>query len=163
MRSSKSCPPDEDPNDRDMKRARPSHIWQVTIMNFTDDYKARGDDWSSTATELFWEKEDAEKKERELRTETIIDKLEGGWDEGWLGPKVQRPLADFLREESKKAWKSGLKWPESDKLWTKALDRVRELVSEMSLEDFSDLYEKLVKGEFVPVCERIMVEKADVK
>lgn len=59
------------------KRSRPSTIFVVTATNYRDDYKTRGDDWSSSTPQSFSSKEVAEKYARKLYRRKLRERTRG--------------------------------------------------------------------------------------
>jgi hypothetical protein len=150
---------------RPKKKARSdSHVWCLTITEFTDDYKHRGEDWSVSTTELFWKKEDAEKRKKHLQIMTIEERVEGSYCEEYDAPMFPDTIKSILREGMKRSWDiKELKQNEKEELWAKTIEKLSKILTELPSDQLTAIYEKVVAGEFVRVIKEMEIEKIEIK
>ena len=125
------------------KRKRFEHVWEVRVTHFLDDYKTRGSDWSNTRSELFETEELARAYERQCKTNSILEHIDG------LDAGDCSAVFPFLKDFDFENDQSG--------------QHVERLVNELSDEDLSRYYAVAVDGEFVRVREEIQIEAKRVR
>lgn len=113
-------------------------MWALSVVRYTDDYKARGDDWSSAESpKLFWNEEDALNAKRKLIIERIVDAIEEEEDDAIEDEDVMNALKKNLP--------------------------VYDVLEGWEFSKLNEFFVRITQGYYVPRSVSIAVERLEVK
>lgn len=141
-----------------------SHVWCLTFTRFMDTYEEERVDWLDCDKELYWKKEDAEKRVKDYKLLKITEAVKVyGFVEYCNARMFLESINDFLREEMKKSWNNKrLKELDRENLWKQSIEQLEKLLLELPDDKFESIYCKVIEGPFLPALERIDLEKIEV-